>query len=208
MTNLYYGTVKQLLERISSVMIDREAIQQLVGLVKEALKNGPIISELGTYYVGSFTIFPHIIYFDIFHKKNSHKGLDASVAGERGLRLLLVLAFVYPSHFLYLDIMKELLIMIKEDIDNVAAFVLQIFTFIGKKQSLGTKFPEILEHLIPICKSFIRAGTSKQAKHAIKCLYINTPSSEESVFNEVLDIVTNNLNEGLNARGEAYRYVS
>ena len=68
MTNLYYGTVKQLLERISSVMIDREAIQQLVGLVKEALKNGPIISELGTYYVGSFTIFPHIIYFDIFHK--------------------------------------------------------------------------------------------------------------------------------------------
>ena len=50
-------------------MIDREAIQQLVGLVKEALKNGPIISELGTYYVGSFTIFPHIIYFDIFHKK-------------------------------------------------------------------------------------------------------------------------------------------
>ena len=103
--------------------------------------------------------------------------------------------------------MKELLIMIKEDIDNVAAFVLQIFTFIGKKQPLGTKFPEILEHLIPICKSFIRGGTSKQAKHAIKCLYINTPSSEESVFNEVLDIVTNNLNEGLNARGEAYRCV-
>ena len=56
MTNLYYGTVKQLLERISSVMIDREAIQQLVGLVKEALKNGPIISELGTY-------FPHLYLF-------------------------------------------------------------------------------------------------------------------------------------------------
>ena len=35
MTNLYYGTIKQLLERISSVMIDREAIQHLVGLVKE-----------------------------------------------------------------------------------------------------------------------------------------------------------------------------
>ena len=64
MTNLYYGTVKQLLERISSVMIDREAIQQLVGLVKEALKNGPIISELGTYYVGSFIpILFILIYF-------------------------------------------------------------------------------------------------------------------------------------------------
>ena len=59
MTNLYYGTVKQLLERISSVMIDREAIQQLVGLVKEALKNGPIISELGDLTIFFFpAIFP------------------------------------------------------------------------------------------------------------------------------------------------------
>ena len=36
MTNLYYGTVKQILERVSSVMIDREAIQCLVGYVMEA----------------------------------------------------------------------------------------------------------------------------------------------------------------------------
>ena len=39
MTNLYYGTIKQLLERISSVMIDREAVQHLVGLVKEVSCN-------------------------------------------------------------------------------------------------------------------------------------------------------------------------
>ena len=51
-------------------MIDREAIQQLVGLVKEALKNGPIISELGTYYVGSFTIFPpYYLFWYISQKK-------------------------------------------------------------------------------------------------------------------------------------------
>ena len=74
MTNLYYGTIKSLLERISSVMIDREAIQHLVGLVKEAVKNGDILSEME---------------------------LSAPVAVERGLRLLLVLAFVHPSHFLY-----------------------------------------------------------------------------------------------------------
>ena len=30
MTNLYYGTVKQLLERISSVMVDREAVQVVI----------------------------------------------------------------------------------------------------------------------------------------------------------------------------------
>jgi sister-chromatid-cohesion protein PDS5 len=87
--------------------------------------------------------------------------LDPSTAGERGLRLLLVLAFVFPSHFLYQvsldlakkttaldicvivrlisfqDILKELLVLISEDINNVASFVLQILTFIGKKQPLG-----------------------------------------------------------------------
>ena len=35
MTNLYYGTVKQILERVSSVMIDREAIKDLVKYVTE-----------------------------------------------------------------------------------------------------------------------------------------------------------------------------
>lgn len=47
MTNLYYGTVKQLLERVSSVMVDREAIEHLCGFVKEALQGGPILQELG-----------------------------------------------------------------------------------------------------------------------------------------------------------------
>ena len=46
MTNLYYGTVKQLLERISSVMVDREAINHLCSYVKEALNGGPILEEL------------------------------------------------------------------------------------------------------------------------------------------------------------------
>lgn len=37
MTNLYYGTVKQILERVSSVMIDREAIKDLVKFVMEVI---------------------------------------------------------------------------------------------------------------------------------------------------------------------------
>ena len=74
MTNLYYGTVKQLLERVSSVMIDREATQRLVAYVKQALQHGPILSELG---------------------------LEPTAAAERGLRLLYVVSFVFPSHFQY-----------------------------------------------------------------------------------------------------------
>ena len=108
--------------------------------------------------------------------------------------------------------MKELLILIKADVDNVAAFVLQIFTFIGKNipsqsniHGLHEEFSDILEHLVPICKTFIRTGTSKQAKHAVKCLYINTASTDESIFADVLEIVTTNLNEGVAKRGESYK---
>ena len=92
MTNLYYGTVKQLLERISSVMVDREAIQLLVKVVKEALYQGEVVEELG---------------------------LNPDNAGERGLRLLFVLSFVFPSHFLYEDVIKELLSMLGHSQDQV-----------------------------------------------------------------------------------------
>ena len=98
MTNLYYGTVKQLLERISSVMIDREAIQKLVSLVKEALTGGDLITELD---------------------------LDASVAGERGLRLLLVLAFILTKT-------KGAILssptLVSEDIVDVSRKAVSVFT--------------------------------------------------------------------------------
>ena len=45
----------------------------------------------------------------------------------------------------------------------------------------------------------------KQAKHAVKCLYINTASTDESVFADVLEIVTQNLSDGVTARGESYK---
>ncbi len=38
MTNLYYRTIKQLLERVSSVMVDHESIDHLVALVRDALE--------------------------------------------------------------------------------------------------------------------------------------------------------------------------
>ena len=51
MTNLYYGTVKQLLERVASVMVDRESTEHLIDFVKEALEDGPIVEELGLGYI-------------------------------------------------------------------------------------------------------------------------------------------------------------
>lgn len=63
MTNLYFNTVKMLLERISSVMIDSIALEHLISYVEDCLKGGNSIEEIG---------------------------LNPSTAGERGVRLIQV----------------------------------------------------------------------------------------------------------------------
>ena len=50
MINLYYRTVKQLLERIRSVMVNRKAIQLLVKVLKEAIDNSHVTEDLGLKY--------------------------------------------------------------------------------------------------------------------------------------------------------------
>ena len=168
MTNLYYGTVKQLLERISSVMVDREAIQALVMLVKESIdEDSPIVEELG---------------------------LDPETAGERGLRLLFVLSFVFPSHFLYKDIIKALLTMLGHTADYVAPLVLNILSFVGKHKPISESFSDLQAILGKICVEFIKLGTPKQAKQAIRCMYMNTTENQEKVFSDILEVIKENLN--------------
>ena len=175
MTNLYYGTVKQLLERISSVMVDREAIQFLVKLIRDAIDpEKDVVEEMG---------------------------LDPETAGERGLRLLFVLSFVFPSHFMYKDIIKELLNMLGNSANYVAPLVLHILSFIGKHKPIQTSFGELQGILRKICLQFVKLGTPKQAKQAIKCMYMNTVENQDQVFTEILDTIKDNLN---GEKGKSY----
>lgn len=106
MSNLYHGIVKQLMERISSVMVDKEAITHLVDLVHEALEGGAILQELE---------------------------LESTEAGEKGLRLLLVLAYVFPSHFFSQEIIKELITILSIKAgDFVVPLTLSVLSFVGK----------------------------------------------------------------------------
>eukprot|EP00096_Caligus_rogercresseyi_P009881 TRINITY_DN3454_c0_g1_i3.p1 TRINITY_DN3454_c0_g1~~TRINITY_DN3454_c0_g1_i3.p1 ORF type:complete len:1298 (-),score=389.78 TRINITY_DN3454_c0_g1_i3:131-4024(-) len=166
-SNIYYGTIKQLLERISSLMIDVEAIKYLIGFIKEALENGPILQELE---------------------------LDSNFAAERGLKLLYVLSFVFPSHLSHHDIIIELINYLKVESDLVGPMVLAIFTFIGKRKPIVEYLPELENSLTDICKEFIRHGSPKEAKQAVKCLYKNLSDSQGTVFKEILDIVRSNMN--------------
>ena len=42
---------------------------------------------------------------------------------------------------------------------------------------------------VPICKTFIERGTQKQAKQAVKCLFMNSTATRDEVFQEILDII-------------------
>ncbi|XP_034247341.1 sister chromatid cohesion protein PDS5 homolog B [Thrips palmi] len=165
MTNLYYNTVKLLLERISSVMVDQQALKILVGYVEDCLKGGNLIEEVG---------------------------LHPNTAGERGLKLLVMLSYVFPSHFLHKDILSHLISFLDLE-DEVAPLVLSVLTFVGKFRPIGEQFPEIAETLIPTCKRLSVEGTPKQAKQAIRCLYVNVTNNQDQLFAEILEKVKEHL---------------
>ncbi|XP_064211687.1 sister chromatid cohesion protein PDS5 homolog B isoform X2 [Tribolium castaneum] len=184
MTNLYYNTVKMLLERISSVMIDHEAIKLLVGYVEDCLKGGNTIDEVG---------------------------LHPATAGDRGLKLLVMLSVVFPCHFQYADVLEQLMELLKLEDENVAPLVLSVFTFLGKYRCLcefffyfrglvfiylfipDEQFPDLMDALAPICKNLAQTGTPKQAKGAIHCIYKNMPALHEHLFPDILNSVKENL---------------
>jgi sister-chromatid-cohesion protein PDS5 len=167
MTNLYYRTIKQLLERVSSVIVDAEAVSHLVDIVKEALVGGPILHELR---------------------------LDGDRATERGLKLILLLAFVFPAQFLQVDVISTMLTYLSLKGDSIAPLTLSALAFVGKHKPLGDAFPDLMDALVPICQEFVTNGTPKQAKQAIKCLYANTTaSSQDAVFAELLESIKTNM---------------
>ncbi|XP_060530808.1 sister chromatid cohesion protein PDS5 homolog B isoform X1 [Cylas formicarius] len=166
MTNLYYNMVKMLLERISSVMIDHEALGILIGYVEDCLSGGNAIEEIG---------------------------LHPATAGDRGLKLLIMLSVVFPSHFHHADILEELMDLLRLNDENVAPLVLSIFTFLGKYKCLYEQFPNLIYTLAPTCTELACTGTPKQAKGAIHCIFKNMPPLHDELFSSILESVKNNL---------------
>ncbi|KAL1497514.1 hypothetical protein ABEB36_008461 [Hypothenemus hampei] len=166
MTNLYYNMVKMLLERISSVMIDHEALGILIRYVEDCLRGGNSIEEIG---------------------------LNPATAGDRGLKLLVMLSVVFPSHFHHSDILEDLMDLLRLDDVNVAPLVLSVFTFLGKYKCLYDQFPNLMNSLAPICKDLACTGTPKQAKGAIHCIHKNMPPLHDDIFAHILESVKENL---------------
>lgn len=121
-------------------------------------------------------------------------GIDPETAGEKGLRLLFVLAFGFPAHFMTDDVLSRLvsILSLESQDHNVSAMVLCILTFVGKYRPLETQFPNIVSQLIPICERLATEGTTKQAKHAMRCLHVNI-TNQDQVFSKILESLKDNL---------------
>lgn len=121
-------------------------------------------------------------------------GVDIEIAGDKGLRLLFVLAFGFPAHFMAEDVLNRLvnILLLDNQDQSVSAMVLCILTFVGKYRPLDTQFPDIVGQLIPICERLATEGSTKQAKHAMRCLHVNVTNQEE-VFSRILESLKENL---------------
>ncbi|XP_063369502.1 sister chromatid cohesion protein PDS5 homolog B [Cydia amplana] len=168
MTNLYYNTVKMLLERVSSVMIDHEALLILVGYVEGACRGSDdsIAEECGT---------------------------TQKVAAERGLKLLVMLSFVFPAHFLHSDVLERLTALLEHEDETVAPHILAALTFLGKYRPLSEACPSLFPRLISLCKAYAEVGTPKQAKNAVRCLFVNVPEQRSAIFTEILETLKGTL---------------
>ncbi|XP_055534630.1 sister chromatid cohesion protein PDS5 homolog B-B [Wyeomyia smithii] len=179
-TNSYYNTVKMLLERIASVMVDKQSIGILIELIQECMNGSEVIDEVS---------------------------LPSESAGERGLKLLTVLAYVFSAHFQHDEILRHMIGLLNFDEEYVAPYVLKAFTYLGRYKPLVESHIEIAKELAPICKEFAVAGSPKQAKHAIRCMYVNSQINDPNV-DPSIDIfpdIVESFKLTLNPENEHYR---
>lgn len=190
MTNTYYNTVKILLSRIASVMIDREGIEVLIRLIEGQLNLAVKEDNEGNSLLDNLKLPPE----------------DTSA---KGLNLLTVLIYLFPAHFLHDSVLRPLMALLSFELSFVAASIFKALTHLGRFKSLIDSHPEVLEDLAPICKHFAVNGTPKQAKHAIRCLFVNshstvaegeveTPQTKikkqiDKIFQEIVDATNVNL---------------
>lgn len=89
-----------------------------------------------------------------------------------------MLSYVFSAHFFTDTSLRHLIALLSYEQEYVAPLVLKTLTHLGRYQPLiDDANPAILNELAPICKDFALMGTPKQAKHAVRCIFVNSQSS-------------------------------
>ncbi|XP_022079543.1 sister chromatid cohesion protein PDS5 homolog A-B-like [Acanthaster planci] len=159
-----FDTIKTLMERIAPLVIDANAIKELIGIVAEHVEG---IAEP-------------------FEERADE------TTEVRGLRLLQTLAPVFPSAFRSDASFDQLLSMLKHEDDSVSDVALQIFIHTG--QNLKEEFPNIASCLLPILICKAKTGSPSQAKHAIRCINGVLGKNKVAVFQQLYDSLQKCLN--------------
>lgn len=108
--------------------------------------------------------------------------------------------------------MTQLINLLNIEEEYVVPYVLSVLTFLGKYKPLseytillmlnhrldsnfynlsnfsGVCLPNEMEELIPRCKNFALTGTKKQAKQAVRCLFVNVFRQNENIFNDIIEV--------------------
>lgn len=208
MTNIYYNTVKIMLSRIASVMIDRENIEVLIQLIEGQLHFAAKSRKINADENEDPEIDTAPKLSNVLLENLNLRPEDTSA---KGLNLLTVLIYLFPAHFLHESVLRSMISLLSFELDYVAASVFKALTHLGRFKPLIESHPEVMEDLAPICKEFSTNGTPKQAKHAIRCLFVNSNSptiekdDDESsngkrvkklidgIFQEIVDETNKNL---------------
>lgn len=178
MTNLYYNTVKMLLERIASVMVDKYSIEILVELIEDCMNGKQVVEEVG---------------------------LPPESAGERGLKLLSVLAYVFSAHFQHESILHQMIALLGFEVEYAAPYILKAFTYLGRYKPLIDSHPSVLLALGPLCKDLTVIGSPKQAKNAVRCMFVNSQSTESEHVSDIFPDIVDALRVTLTPDHENYR---
>lgn len=158
--NTVYMTIKQLLERVAPVMIDKDGIKHLIYCVKDSvIEAGQIDYQLGI-----------------------------SNSSCRGLQLLHTLSYVFSGAFQDEEALNDLLLILQASDDEQAVdMALQILCNICV--GVEKAFPKFSERLIPVLENFVEMGTPKQAKHAVYCLNAAV-SNKDTVFGSIISALS------------------
>ena len=195
------NAVKLLMKRMSSLFIDKKAVQYLVSILFLRLL---ILSiEFGFLFICDLFYYYAIFQVEYVEgcltKKDGNLandiGMDPDSVGRRGLELLVALAFYFPVHFVSKYVLRPLLNIFSAQAQdpNMSTLLLRIFTFVGKYRSKDKKlFATVTSPLVAVCMKLAIEGTLKQAKHALRCLHAYTENPTE-VFSPIFDSLKGNL---------------
>ncbi|XP_069700925.1 sister chromatid cohesion protein PDS5 homolog B-B-like isoform X2 [Periplaneta americana] len=145
--------VKSLCARVGSLLVDQEAMQELVNLVEDCLNSDAMARSL------------HI---------------DKDLVGKRAVELLYEYFYVMPRLAFQVEVSRDLLAFLlttKKSEYNLQA--MKIFISLAKYKNLGDVFPDLVaDDLAPVWTYFALSGSPQQAKLAARCLCLHVMKTD------------------------------